>query len=225
MSVNYHAFQSRGVPFAEYEAVSAQWYSEFTGYNPRRAERILHLKVDEKYLYVPYYGTAFRLRLADGHLEKQSDGQWSEELYFNEAMAVYHLLHYVKDTPAVSGAWVPSHTLDGVVSRNAAGPDPLLAPFAKYWSGRCDDLEEACRQLGGKKIEKGDVGYEFEAFPMVHLQLIFWDLDEDFPAQVQIMADKCVTDFVHYETVGCIISDLLEKLCGIPLNSNKTEEK
>ena len=44
------------------------------------------------------------------------------------------------------------------------------------------------------------------------MQLILWDQDEDFPAQVQVLVDQCVTDFVHYETIGCMISDLLEKL-------------
>ena len=46
----------------------------------------------------------------------------------------------------------------------------------------------------------------------MHLCLVFWDADEDFPAQAQILVDQNVTDFLHYETVGCVISDLLEKL-------------
>ena len=46
----------------------------------------------------------------------------------------------------------------------------------------------------------------------MQIQLIFWDADEDFPAQVQVLVDERITDFIHYETVGCIISDLFEKL-------------
>ena len=56
------------------------------------------------------------------------------------------------------------------------------------------------------------MGYEFEAFPQVHLRLIFWEAEEDFPAQVQILVDRCVTDFIHYETIGCLIADLLDRL-------------
>ena len=215
MSVNYHAFQSRGVPFAECEAVSRQWREEFTGYAPGRIAGILHLSADEKYLNLTYYQVPFRLRLEDGYLEKQTEeGEWTEALYFNESMAVYHLLHYTKDIPTVSGKWAPSHTIDGVVSRNPAVADPLLTPFALRYTGKTKELEEACREAGGEKLSQGDVSYEFEAFPQVHLRLVFWDADEDFPAQAQILVDSCVTDFVHYETVGCIISDLLEKLEG-----------
>ena len=212
MSVNYHAFQSRGVLFTNHEKVCEQWREEYTGYDPSRIVKILHLKADEHYLYIPYFGVPYRLVLADGRLEKEMDGEWNDELYFNEAMAIYHLLHYTKDLPVISGKWVPSHTIDGVVSRNPAVKDPLLTPFALKYTGKLEELEHACLAAGGRKLTSGDAAYEFEAFPWLHLKLVFWDADEDFPAQVQILVDQCVTDFVHYETVGCIISDLLEKL-------------
>lgn len=48
--------------------------------------------------------------------------------------------------------------------------------------------------------------------PQIQLQLHFWDADEDFPAQTQILVDRKITDYIHFETVGCLISDLLEKL-------------
>lgn len=214
MSVNYHAFQSRGVLFTDHEKVCEQWRQEYTGYDPSRIARILRLQADTEYLYLTYFGAPYRLALADGRMEKEADGTWSDELYFNEAMALYHLLCYTKDMPVVSGKWVPSHTIDGVVSRNPAVKDPLLTPFALKYTGKLEELDRVCREAGGVKLASGDVSYEFEAFPWLHLQLVFWDADEDFPAQAQILVDQCVTDFVHYETVGCIISDLLEKLEG-----------
>lgn len=214
MSVNYHAFQSRGVLFSNYEVVCRQWQEEFAGFDPERIARILRLEADDKYLFLTYFQNGYRLRLADGVLEKQAGETWTEALYFNESMAVYHLLRYTKDLPVVSGKWVPSHTIDGVVSRNSAAVDPLLGPFERKYTGKMAELDEACRAAGGKKLETGDVSYEFEAFPTVHLRLVFWDADEDFPAKAQILVDQCVTDFLHYETVGCVISDLLERLDG-----------
>lgn len=212
MSVNYHAFQSRGVLFSDYEVVCGQWREEFSEYHPERIARILHLEYDMEYLYLTYYRHPYRLRLSDGVLEKQGDEGWTENLYFNESMSVYHLLHYTKELPTVSGKWVPSHTIDGVVSRNPAFSDLLLAPFEQKYAGRTEELKRACRKAGGEELKTGDAAYEFEVFPFVHLRLIFWDQDEDFPAKVQVLADQCVTDFVHYETVGCMIADLLDQL-------------
>ena len=211
MSVNYHAAQSRGVLFENHEKVSEQWRQEFSQYDPARIKNTLHLETDEEYLYLQYFSSLYRLCLKNGVLEKKSDETWSDQLYFNEAMAIYHFLYYTKDIPVISGSWVPSQTVDGVVSRRPT-IDPLLDPFARKYSGKLEELRTACEQAGGTKLDIGDVGYEFEAFPQVHLRLIFWEAEEDFPAQAQILVDRCVTDFIHYETIGCLIADLLDRL-------------
>lgn len=125
--------------------------------------RILFIwKTDEEYLYLQYFSSLYRLCLKNGVLEKKSDETWSDQLYFNEAMAIYHFLYYTKDIPVISGSWVPSQTVDGVVSRRPTA-DPLLDPFARKYSGKLEELRMACEQAGGTKLDIGDVGYEFEA--------------------------------------------------------------
>lgn len=214
MSVNYHAFQGRGFLFSTFEALCEQWHSAFAGYDPTRISKILHLESDENYLYLTYFQSRYRLRLKDGWLEKQSEDSWTEELYFNETMSIYHLLHYTKDHPRISGTWVPNTALDGANAHSRNMPDPLLTPFAKKFSGKTELLKKACHALNGTEITetKADTAFRFSAFPQISLQLLFWDEDEDFPAQVQILVDQSVTDFIHFETTGCIISDLLEML-------------
>lgn len=212
MSTNYHAFQSRGYLFSTYEALCEQWHTTFSNYDPARISRILNLEYDEAYLYLTYFQTPYRLRLRDGWLEKKKENVWTDKVYFNETMSIYHLLYYTKDVPLVSHVWVPNTALERTARQNRRMPDPLLTPFARKFTGHTAKLEAACQNLGGVKFNKGEVAYEFAPFPQVHLQLIFWDADEDFPAQVQLLVDKQVTDFLHFETTGCIISDLLEKL-------------
>ena len=73
MSVNYHAFQNKGVPFVECEALCEQWHQEFSGYDPKRIAGILHLTYDEKYIYLPYFQTRYRMCLKDGELEKETE--------------------------------------------------------------------------------------------------------------------------------------------------------
>lgn len=216
MSVNYHAFQNRGFLFTNSEVVSQQWRTAFSHYDPSRIAGILHLETDEAHLYLSYFQTRYRLRLEDGVLEKEGrDGAfWDEEVYFNEAMSIYHLLYHTKDHPCLSGVWVPNTEIDGAATRSGFLRDPLLAPFSQKFSGRVEELKRICEQKGGQKLPqaKSDAAYQFAAFPQISLQLHFWDSDEDFPAQTQILVDRRITDYIHFETVGCIISDLLERL-------------
>ena len=211
MSVNYHAFQSRGFLFSEYEAISQQWRTLFSQFDPTRIMKILDLKRDDTHLYLSYFQTPYRLRLHDGWLEKETPQGWSDALYFNETMSIYHLLHYTKDFPRTGGSWVSNESLDRAGSRQPMA-DPLLVPFARKFTQKTLLLQRACEALGGKKLPMGDVSYEFFAFPQIPIRLVFWDSDEDFPAQLQALVEKTVTDYVHFETTGCIFSDLLEKL-------------
>ena len=213
MSVNYHAFQSRGFLFSEYEAVSQQWRTRFTGYDPSRIQKILGLHRNSDYLYLSYYENPYRLRLQDGILEKECSQAWTDELYFNETMSIYHLLYYTKDFPRSDGPWVSNDSLDGSGSRQPM-PDPLLVPFARKFTRNLEALDRACRLCGGTPLEQGDVSFEFQAFPQIPVRLVFWDADEDFPAQAQALVRQTVTDYVHFETTGCILSDLLERVEG-----------
>ena len=211
MSINFHAYQSRGYLFENYEAQCEQWRNMFKSFEPVRVAEILNLKYDNEYLYLIYYGNHYRLSLQDGILYKKDYNDWTDKLYFNESMSIYHLLYLVKDEPQNSGIWIPNEQLD---SRRKSGKvnDILLESFSKSFTGKCSELRKVCEKMKGIPLEKGDVAYEFEVFPQVKIRLIFWDADEDFSAQTQILVDSRITDYVHLETTGCIVSDLLEML-------------
>lgn len=212
MSVHYHACQSRGYLFSTHEVLCQQWRERFSSYDPQRISRILNLSHDSEYLYLSYFQSSYRLRLTDGTLEKQEQDSWSDALFFNESMSLYHLLSYTCDQPRSAGVWVPDTALNLAATHRQNPPDPLLLPFARKFSGKTELLRKACLRLGGTPISRGDAGFTFHAFPQVPIQLIFWDAEEDLPAQVQVLFDQYVTDYIHFETAGCIVSDLLEKL-------------
>ncbi len=213
MSASYHALQNRGCLFSTHEALSRQWRDEFTLYDPDRISSILNLQKDEDCLYVSYFETLYRLRLLDGVLEKEDNNNWRDDLYFNESMSIYHLLHYTKDHPRISGVWVPAHALAGPGINAGGQRDPLLESFAGKFAGKLPQLEKACSTCGGTPLTaKGDLSFQFSAFPQISLQLIFYDADEDFPAQAQVLLDQCVTDYIHFETTGCLICDLFDRL-------------
>ena len=211
MSINYHAYQSRGYIFEDFELLCEQWRTKFTDYDPKRVAQILNLTYDSEYLYISYFQNPYRLYLKNGILEKKTESGWTKELFFNETMSIYHLFYYVVDVPQISGIWIPNDNLDAR-RRSGKNNDILLQTFSVKFSGNCEALKTACERNHGKPFQKGDVSYEFEVFEQIFIRLIFWDKDEDFDAQTQILVDSKITDYVHIETTGCIVSDLLEKL-------------
>ena len=82
----------------------------------------------------------------------------------------------------------------------------------EYFDGKTEALARACETLQGRKLNKGDVAYELDLFPFLPLILRFWESDEDFPASLQILVDKNILDYMHYETLMFAITHMLNCL-------------
>ena len=223
-----HALRNIGFLFTDGEAACLKWRKVFTGYNPEKAAAALGLRYDSEYVYVHYFGGDYRLRLADGVLEKPKaaiagrseeeieehttpDG-WMDLLYMNEALVVYHILGGCREHPRHAGVWVPESSLDPVRIRSGNRTDPLLEAFARNFTGRIPALEVACRSLGGEKISGGDTAWEIHVMPEIAVRLQFWDADDEFPAQLSVLVDQFVTDYMEFEAVGCMVAELLDRL-------------
>ena len=66
--------------------------------------------------------------------------------------------------------------------------------------------------LGGKKLPWSDMGYELSAFECIPVRFLFWEGDEEFPAQGNLLFDAGVTDFIHGESIVTIASVGLSRL-------------
>ena len=136
------------------------------------------------------------LRRADAAVLAPDGG----EADFNVAMSIYDLLSRTDARPALTGAFVPTMELHGIMGSNSVHED-LGQVQARRFTGKAEALAEACRRLGGVKAEKGDVSYVLPAFEYFPVLLRFWEADEEFPASLQFFFDKNALQFMHYETL------------------------
>lgn len=52
----------------------------------------------------------------------------------------------------------------------------------------------------------------FLPFPEIPVKLVFWEKDEEFPAQVRVFVRENATDYVHYEAISFMIADMFQKI-------------
>ncbi|MCI8465743.1 MAG: DUF3786 domain-containing protein [Lachnospiraceae bacterium] len=120
---------------------------------------------------------------------------------FNEVMAIYNFLYYAKEGAKNSGEWVHLREVKDVGIFEDAFERQVLAPFAKRFAGRGQELKEAGERMGFLPLSYGDVSFQIPAFFCVPLRMIFWDGDEEFPAKVNLLFDRNITSFTHPESV------------------------
>ena len=134
---------------------------------------------------------------------------------------VYTLFGYVSPLARCKGEWVRFDQLKDTSPFSKAFQEGIIAPFSRMFSGRAKELSRACEQLGGKRLPWSDAGYELKAFECIPVRFLFWDGDEEFPAQGNVLFDVGATDFIHGESVVTIAGIGLyriAKLAGVPMD-------
>nr|WP_305146751.1 DUF3786 domain-containing protein [Blautia marasmi] len=171
------------------------------------------LEHDKNYIYIPFVGRRYRIDRLDGTVSWSKDFfQTEEKADYNEVMTIYDVLCYSKENCHLADEWVNVGSLASVQGGTLAKGNDFFQNAGQYFDGKTNKLACACVSLGGRKIKKGDVGYELELFPFLPLSLCFWESDEDFPASLQILTDKNILDYMHYETLMFAITHILNRL-------------
>lgn len=160
---------------------------------------------DEKKPRITYYGVTYEFDLSTGAISNADNPL--RKPGFNTQMAIYNLFYYTKTHPFLSGKWVPFRDVRRAAPFTDAFHRSVLVPFAKAFDGRLDALLLAGKALGFRRIPYSDAGFEAMAFSCLPIRFLFWDGDEEFSAQSNILFDYNITDFVHEETVVSLADD------------------
>lgn len=169
--------------------------------------KLPELQREEECLLLWHFGRKIALNLCDGTLSSVSDGK---PLSLNLCFNIYTLLWYVKEHAMQSGNWVSFADLKNASPYAPAFQRTVLKSLAATFSGNEEALENAVKILRGSRINQNS--YFLPAFACIPMRLQFWDGDEEFPAQANLLFDKNATDFIHVESIVTIASEALSQL-------------
>ncbi|MGI6095225.1 MAG: DUF3786 domain-containing protein [Lachnospiraceae bacterium] len=194
-----------------YEKVKASWREKAVTWDYQERYQALGFEgYNEELLPVRYYGVLYYLNPHTGEITES--GHPEAELSFDTSMAIYHVFYYSKPHPLPSGIWVPLREVKRAAPFERAFIQHTLQPFADSFSGKTDLLREAGKKLEFTSLSHSDAGFEAEVFPGLFIRFLFWDGDEEFPAQANVLFDANITDYVHEETAIMIGGDGLKRL-------------
>lgn len=189
-----------------YETWRSDWQKRFCSMDKETLlAKLPFLSMNEEYLFVPYLGKTCKIHLSDGVIEPS-------DLSISDNLNIFTLFWYAKEHAALTGEFCAFRNLKDASPFDAAFEKGNLRAFAETFSGHKEKLEAALQALGGTKLSVGDIGYQINVFPCIPMQVIFWDADEEFPAQCNLLFDQSATDFIHVESIVTIASEALRHL-------------
>ena len=206
-------------PVSNYEKNCQEWQERFRTMDQERLLEIIPgLCREGGDLTLYHFGEKFAVDAATGAIRSlESDAPVSATVRLN----IYTLFGYASPLARFQDDWVPFQQLRNTGVFQTAYQKGILAPFVATFSGHTEKLRQALEAMGGRKLPCSDVGYQVEAFACIPLRVLFWEGDDEFPAQANLLFDRSATDFIHSESIVSIaMAGLyrLAKLAGLPLD-------
>lgn len=205
---------------SNYENLCEQWRLRFLEMDQADLmKRLPELTPDGDYLMIRHFGRQLGVHRTEGTIAALDDG---DPVSLTTRFNIYTLFHYCRHGAAFMNDWRPFPLLKDASNYGPAYNRTVIPEFSLTFEGKTGLLEEAFRKMGGTKLPLSDVGYEVKAFECIPVRFFYWDGDEEFPAQGNILFDYGCTDFIHIESIVSIASEgvrRLAKLAGTELIS------
>lgn len=200
-----------------YEKLCEDWRTRFLAMDPEKLMRRLpELRREGAYLTLFHFGRKFGADCETGKIVCL-DGR---EATLTEQLNIYTLFWYGKEDARLRGEWASFENLRGASPFAPAFRAGVLASFAKSFAGRGPLLKEAAAAMGARTLKSSGIAFEADAFACLPVRFFFWDGDEEFPAQANMLFDTSAPDFIHVESVVTVAEAGLSRLCelaGLPL--------
>ena len=202
---------------SNYDQVIENWRLKFLEMDQEELIRKFQLEADEEFLYIIYFSKRFRIDRKNGFITE--DGK---KPGFDTVMNIYNTFYYSAAHPVASGNLVAFRQVKRVYPFEAAYRRTIIFRLQELFAGKTEELRKACEALGGTLLPQGDVGYVLPVFPFLNIAVLFWDKDEEFEAQANMLFDSEITEFMHEENVVCVAADAVYYLT---LAAGMTPEK
>ena len=196
-----------------YEKTKISMAKVFQQYDQETMINKFSLMHDSDWLSITFVNRVYRINRYTGNV------QWSDDVFatvheadYNEAMTIYDVLCYSKDGCHLANEFVNINSLSTIRTGNLSQNSGFFQSTADSLHGKSLELRNACIALSGKELDKGDVAFELKLFPFLPIRICFWEADDEFPASLQILADRNILDYMHYETLMFALTHLFHRL-------------
>jgi hypothetical protein len=112
------------------------------------------------------------------------------------------MLHYsLASQMSIRGKLVKYKDLPGGYAYEKAFVQRAVQPIAQVFGDKPEEIVEAAKRLGGKRVNFGDVAVEVPALEGVPLVYILWAAGE-FPASASVLFDESASRFLDTEALA-----------------------
>lgn len=133
----------------------------------------------------------------------------------HRSVLAYYILSKGSGEPEYS--FMPLSRISGMIAGQKTHDQGLLVkPLIREFADDYAVFQRAARKLGGVLGSTSDNGghpWTFQALPKIPVRLLFYEADDEFPADIQLFFDRSARRFLEFECLaflsGCFIHELI----------------
>ncbi len=134
----------------------------------------------------------------------------NKEAPIQEQVIILHYLEAKSSKKAIQ--WISFREIQGASFYFSAFVQRAIDPLKKVFGKNTALFVKAADRLNGKTIDAGNAGFEFNLFPLVSLQLILWEGDEEFMPEANILFQDTISGIFLPEDVAWLSGMLVYRL-------------
>jgi hypothetical protein len=133
----------------------------------------------------------------------------------NRSVLIYYILSDGAGEPSYDFAHL--NRLTGLIDgQNNLTKDFMSVPLVRKFGHDSEGLDAVVTRLGGTRLPEASSGkhtWQLRPLPKILAQIVLYEEDEEFPADIQIMFDQTAPRFLDFECLafmsGCMIHAML----------------
>jgi hypothetical protein len=149
---------------------------------------------------VPVLNQEYQISLKDKKIHFPG-GEINEHVYGAITVLLLHYLINARSTTLKNKLITYRELPDGMVFYNAFR-SIAIQPIADKYGYDLDGFAKAAEAIGGRKVNHGEIAYEFYIFPRVPVTYLLWAGDDEIPGSANILFDASASEQLHTEDLA-----------------------
>lgn len=116
----------------------------------------------------------------------------------------------------LTGEFALLNRLTGMIDgQNSLAKDMMTTPLVREFGDNYNAFAAAVTRLGGTELPAQGSGkhvWQLQVLPKIMVQIVFYEADDEFPAEIQIMFDKATPRFLEFECMAFLTGSMVQAL-------------
>lgn len=162
--------------------------------------------------FVEVWGHRYCVDLAQCKVKSDGSGPktYQDFLYL---FILFYLINAKKIVP--KGQWISEKDIAGGAAF-FRGPHTIPVDVI---AGRIKDdmalFKVICKGLGGRSIDLADAAFSFQITPLIPVAVLYWQGDEDFPAEVKLLFDRTIEEHLPLDILFALAVEVCHAFARI----------